>query len=78
MSGIEGEDRGWKSRDGALMAGFTLNNTEATLATPTYIVRPDHLSAAADDCEVRNHWRLALCATKYGNVNIDIDIINTV
>jgi len=65
ISGVKG-DPGWEeNKDGELVAGFTFKKGNQVM----YIVRPDDFSAAADDCVLRPHWRLAYCTTKYGNVS---------
>lgn len=59
---------GWeKNRDGEQIAGFTLIKENGD---KEYVVRPDPLSSAGADCKLRPNWRLAVCSTKYGNVNI--------
>ncbi|XP_052812651.1 cell surface hyaluronidase-like [Mya arenaria] len=67
ISGVKGVNPGWDSnRDGEMIAGFTLKEGDQT----TYVVRPDDFSAAADDCVIRRHWRLARCRTKFGNLQV--------
>ncbi|XP_053373073.1 cell migration-inducing and hyaluronan-binding protein-like [Mercenaria mercenaria] len=74
ISGVRGVDTGWNSeKDGEQISGFTYYNTTPTGEEKLYIVKPDHFSAAADDCTVRPNWRLAICTTKYGNMRVQGD-----
>jgi hypothetical protein len=64
-------DPGWeKNKDGELVSGFTWYRNTTNGVEKWYVVKPDAFSAAASDCVLRPHWRLALSKKKYGNVSL--------
>ncbi|KAL4222901.1 Hemicentin-1 [Mactra antiquata] len=78
ISGTPGVDPGWEeSIDGEQIAGFTWYQETENGEELLYIVKPDHFSAAADDCVIRPNWRMAICQTKYGNVRFLGSFSNT-
>ncbi|XP_045197941.2 cell surface hyaluronidase-like [Mercenaria mercenaria] len=70
ITGTFGVNPGWPDDDGQKVTGFTWYRNMPEGVRRYYVVRPDHLSAAADDCKVRSNWRLAICETKYGDLKL--------
>ncbi|XP_060593748.1 inactive cell surface hyaluronidase CEMIP2-like [Ruditapes philippinarum] len=70
ITGSYGVDAGWPEDDGQKVMGFTWYRDTPEGVKRYYVVRPDHLSAAAADCRIRTNWRLAICETKYGDLNL--------